>query len=181
MRFVIILFSFLLFPLAVLSQTFEEVKERAENGSHADQSYLASMYEEGAQGAPKDLEKAAEWYLRAAEDKSAEHLSWVGRIYDQGIGVPQDHREAYRWYYEAAMKGYAVAAYSLGYLVARTKQDKVETFKWFMVSLELSDPTMTEKLKPMLEKLKSRMAKPEISAAVALADKWLKEMASFRE
>jgi formylglycine-generating enzyme required for sulfatase activity len=174
MKFVGALLFLLLLPISAFSQSFEEVKKKAENGDRFSQSFLASMYEEGRAGAPQDHEKAAEWYLRAAEDGNPEHLSWVGRIYDKGIGVPKDFREAYRWYLEAAIKGYSPAAYSLGYLIGKTKQDKVETLKWIMVSQGLNnDPAFGKNLGQTVTKIKSRMAKAEVSAATAEAKKWL--------
>src|SRR5207249_7973463 len=45
-------------------------------------------------------------------DISAQYT--LGTIYDQGLGVPRDYREAFRWYTMAANGGHYFAQYNLG-------------------------------------------------------------------
>lgn len=72
-----------------------------------------------------------------AGDPKAEAL--VGRSYDLGIGVPQDHAEAVRWWRMAADQGIAYAQASLGAaydLGQGVPKDYEKAFAWFRKSAE---------------------------------------------
>ena len=157
---------------------FATMQKNAESGSAFDQALLASSYENGSRGAPVDKEKAAEYYFRAQHSSPENPLFmyWVGRVYDKGIGLPFDPREAARWYIEAAMRGYGGGAYAMGFLIGKTKQDKVEAMKWFLIAEILATKVELEKISTQNEKLKGRLSKPELSAAKAMAKDWIKEV-----
>ena len=58
----------------------------------------------------------------------------LGRMYDEGRGVPQDYQEAAKWYRQAAAQGYAVAQYNLGVMYGKGQgvpQDYQEAMKWY--------------------------------------------------
>jgi TPR repeat protein len=58
----------------------------------------------------------------------------LGVMYDNGQGVPQDYKEAVKWYTKAAEQGYASAQYNLGVMNAEGRgvpQDYKEAVKWF--------------------------------------------------
>ena len=59
--------------------------------------------------------------MRPADQGFASAQSNLGYCYEQGKGVPQDLKEAVRWYRLAADQGYAVAKYNLGYCYAQGK------------------------------------------------------------
>src|ERR1035438_8363130 len=72
-----------------------------------------------------------------AGDAKAEAL--VGRSYDLGIGVPQDHAEAARWWRMAADQGIAYAQASLGaaYNVGQgVPKDYAQAIVWFRKAAE---------------------------------------------
>ena len=73
--------------------------------------------------------------LRAlAEKGDAKAQNNLGRMYDEGLGVPKDEDEAVKWYREAADQGHADAQNSLG-VMYRTglgvPKDEVEGVKWY--------------------------------------------------
>ncbi len=104
--------------------------------------------------AKQGYKKALKWYKRWAErgnekavkgDASAQFLlAWM---YDNGLGVPQDDAEAFRWYRMAAEQRYRLAAEQgnawaqirLGTMYYNGKGvpwDYVEALKWFRLAAE---------------------------------------------
>jgi S1-C subfamily serine protease len=58
----------------------------------------------------------------------------LGLIYDRGDGVPQDYKEAVKWYRLAAAQGYADAQFNLGVMYAKGEgvaENYVQAYKWF--------------------------------------------------
>lgn len=69
-----------------------------------------------------------------AEEGNAEAQYKLGRMYEEGLGLPQDSKEAFKWYLKAAEKGSAKAQYKLGTMYTLGKgvtRDIVEAAKWF--------------------------------------------------
>jgi len=58
-------------------------------------------------------------WLPLAEKGDVEAQSYVGEIYEKGLGVPPDPAKAAEWYRRAADKGYARASINLGSLYER--------------------------------------------------------------
>jgi TPR repeat protein/S1-C subfamily serine protease len=63
----------------------------------------------------------------------------LGIMYVNGKGVPQDYKEAVKWYTKAAEQGYASAQYNLGAMYAEGQvvpQDYKEAVKWYTKAAE---------------------------------------------
>lgn len=61
----------------------------------------------------------------------------LGEIYDNGVGVPQDYKEAAKWYRIAAEKGHAKAQYRLAEMHHLGKGVlKGGSYKWFRMAAE---------------------------------------------
>lgn len=76
----------------------------------------------------------------------------VGTIYGRGYGVPQDYREAAKWFRQAADQGYAPAQYNLGQLYRTGKgvtQDDTEAAKWIGLAAEQGNTTAQSRLGAM--------------------------------
>jgi hypothetical protein len=56
------------------------------------------LYFQGEGGYPKDPVKAAEWFRPAAEKGSVSAAEMLGRMYQDGIGVSKDDRQAFYWW-----------------------------------------------------------------------------------
>lgn len=52
----------------------------------------------GERAIPKNITLAAQWYRKAAEQQNEMAQSALGRLYEDGLGVPQDYAESYFWY-----------------------------------------------------------------------------------
>ena len=116
-----------------------------EQGHAGAQCYLGLCYESG-EGVTKDMQKAvewytkaAEWYMKAAEQGDAEAQYGLGWCYYYGKGVPQNHTEAVKWYTKAAKQGHASAQYCLGICYYNGKgvpQNHTEAVKWYTKAAE---------------------------------------------
>ena len=128
----------------------------AEQGYAPAQSNLGNMYERGS-GIPEDKAEAVKWYTLAAEQGDATEVEiqssgvpdppwFVGRaqfrlglMYDDGDGVPQDHREAVKWYSLAAEQGWGEAGFTLGRMYDDgdgVPEDDREAVKWHTIGAE---------------------------------------------
>lgn len=74
------------------------LKGRADEGEALAQFELASLYESGRDGVPKNLPKAAVLYRKAAEQGRADAQYNLGMMYEGGHGVTKDPAEAARWF-----------------------------------------------------------------------------------
>ncbi|MBR0408129.1 MAG: sel1 repeat family protein [Clostridia bacterium] len=86
--------------------------------------YAGVLYEKGftndAGEFVQDLEKAAQCYLIAADHGDVTGCAYIGRCYQEGIGVEQNYELAAQYYLAATggrvVPGVAEASYGLGYL-----------------------------------------------------------------
>ncbi|MEN7549190.1 tetratricopeptide repeat protein [Rapidithrix thailandica] len=74
---------------------------KAEKGNAADEYSLGVKYEKG-QGVPKDLQKAFDFYKKAADKNNPKAQVALGRMYTQGIHVRQNVRQGVLYYLKAA-------------------------------------------------------------------------------
>ena len=71
----------------------------------AEQGYADAQFRLGMRyysGRGEDYTEAVKWFRKAAEQGYADAQYLLGMQYEQGIGVPEDPREAARWYAKAA-------------------------------------------------------------------------------
>ena len=84
----------------------------AGQGDARAQYYLAYMLDAGL-GAGQDINGAAGWYKKSAEQDFLPAVVYMGYIYSQGRGVAKDEKESFKWYTRAAQMGDAVAQNNL--------------------------------------------------------------------
>ena len=85
-------------------EKFSDLKRKAEAGDAKSQFGLARLYYNG-DGVTKDDAKAAEWYMKAAEQENDFAQYKLGAMYDKGEGVPKDSAKAAEWWKKAAAQG----------------------------------------------------------------------------
>ena len=76
---------------------------------------------------------------KAAEQGNAFAQCKLGFMYGIGRGVPQDYKEAARWFREAAEQGNAFAQYNLGVMYDKgqgVSQDYKEAARWYHKAVE---------------------------------------------
>jgi TPR repeat protein len=77
--------------------------------------------------------------LAEAGDKTAQ--TYVGEIYDKGLGTPPDYTQAAYWYRKAAEQGDPRAQLNYGFLFEKglgVKQDPAEALRWYRKSSGMS-------------------------------------------
>src|SRR5262245_5740491 len=81
-----------------------------------------------------DYKTALKVWMEAAQQGDPKAQTYVGEIYEKGLGVAPDYGAAAQWYRRAAEKGYAPAAYSLGVLYEQglgVPKDPKEAAQWY--------------------------------------------------
>ena len=120
-----------------------------------------ALYERGncyyiGSGGPKNIEKAVEYYMRAAKRGHDTAQYVIARCYLNGEGVAKDSLEAVDWYRKAAEQGYDSAQYMMGDLYRlrevgaglfekekeenREKTDTANMYYWYRKAAEQGLP-----------------------------------------
>ena len=100
---------------------------------------------------------------RLAEDGDADAQNNLGYMYRDGNGVPQDYKEAVKWYTKAAEQGVAIAQKNLGlryYFGEGVPKDLVPAYAWFNIAQANGDED-AKKLRDELELTPEQVAKAQ--------------------
>jgi uncharacterized protein len=73
------------------------LRRAADNGDASAQTGLGQIYFSGLLGAQQDCAQAVAWYRKAAEQGYGLAQQFLGKMYENGWGVPQDYGRAYMW------------------------------------------------------------------------------------
>ena len=114
----------------------EESRSVGHDGYVEDKTFLSSLHSLKNKRTEFDRIKR----LAKGGDKSAQDN--LGVMYSIGDGVPQDYKEAAKWFTKAAEQGYANAQHSLGVMYSigdGVPQDYKEAVKWFTKAAEQGD------------------------------------------
>ncbi len=87
----------------------------------------------------KDYVEAMHWDRQAADQGNATAQTYVGYLYEKGLGVPQDYADALRWYRKAADQGHAPAQKNIGNLYEQgsgVTRDYAEAMRWFRLAAD---------------------------------------------
>ena len=97
-------------------------------------------------GCAEEPEIAEESELERTKRWSSEGDAWsqfnLGVMYSDGEGVPQDYKEAIKWYKMAAEQGNTDAQYNLGFMCYNGEgvpQDYKEAIKWYRMAADQGD------------------------------------------
>ncbi|MBL8773197.1 MAG: sel1 repeat family protein [Phenylobacterium sp.] len=120
----------------------------AERGDAQAQMHLASLYETGGPGVPKDKAAARSWMRRAADggDRLAMHNLALQLM--AGDGGPRDPEGAAAWFLRAAERGVVDSQYNLGLLYEAGRgvdRNLREAYRWFSIAANAGDLAAREK------------------------------------
>jgi TPR repeat protein len=90
-----------------------------------------------------DYARAVEIWRPLAEAGDPRAETYLGIMYDNGYGVPQDRAEAFRWFERAAQRGFANAQYHLGFMYHHgrgVQRSQVEALKLYQLAAAQGDP-----------------------------------------
>ena len=114
-----------------------------------------------------------EWKPLAEQgDAKAQHN--LGGMYENGIGVPQDFKEAVRFYWLSAEQGYANSQSMLGFLYENGKgvpQDFIYAHMWWNIAASNG----IESARKMLKRIEKKITPSDISEAQRLARECVKK------
>jgi hypothetical protein len=81
-------------------------------------------------------------WLAQAKSGNPKAQTYVGEIYEKGLGVPANYQKAAEWYQKAADQNYSSAQMNLGFLYEKglgVKQDTRISNKWYNLAAGLSE------------------------------------------
>lgn len=139
----------------------EEVKSlitRAKTGDCEAQCLLAGHYLEGVEGLERSPAEALKWFTQAAAKDDVQAQYFLGKMYLDGLGVPQDDVEAYRWFSVAANNRYIYT------------RDEYGTYTAMALNLEKNQ--YIELAEERLAALRATMDDEQITAARRDIDQW---------
>jgi len=118
-----------------------------------------------------DYDTAMTEWRPLAEQGDAEAQWFLGSMYYQGKGVPQDDQEAVRWYRQAAEQGDADAQNTLGYMYEHGRgvpRNYVRAYMW----ASLAAAQGIEDSAKGLEILEKKMIPAQLAEAQRRAREW---------
>lgn len=84
----------------------------------------------------RDINKAAAWYRRAAENGNAAAQNMLGVLLSSGYGVTKNDKEAIFWTKKAIRAGDETAAFNLA-MIYRDQENYKRAFHWVKRSIEM--------------------------------------------
>jgi hypothetical protein len=89
-----------------------------------------------------DYRTALNVWLGRAKEGDPEAQTYLGEIYEKGLGLAPDYDAAFTWYSKAAEQGFSRAQVNLGYLYEKglgVKQDPVKALNYYRLSSGISE------------------------------------------
>lgn len=89
-----------------------------------------------------DYRTALNTWLPLAKQGDPEAQTYVGEIYEKGLGLPPDYKVAYKWYSKAAAQGFSRAQINVGYLYEKglgVEPDPIAALNWYRKASGITD------------------------------------------
>lgn len=118
--------------------------------------------------------KAAKIFIPLAQQGNAAAQFNLGVMYSYGQGVPQDYKEAVKWYRMAAAQGAVDAQETLGLMYmdgTGVPQDYVLSHMWLAIAAANADDEEQQVLMDFLKLVAKQMTASQLAEAQALARK----------
>ncbi len=112
--------------------------------------------------------------LAIAGDPRAQ--SYLGYMYSNGRGVPQNYTVAAYWYFRAANQGETTAQYMLGLLYDKgsgVQQDYIKAHMWLDLAAAHAPPKTREYCARLRDAIATKMTRGQIGVARQLALQWV--------
>ncbi|KDN25095.1 sel1 repeat family protein [Moraxella bovoculi 237] len=145
---------------------------QASQGNHHAQFFLAKRLQKG-EGVQKDANRAAYWYMRAAEQNIAPAQLNLGIMYLRGEGVKADMATGRKWLESAAHLGDNRASYALA-MIDERQQQLVDAYKWYDLSSRdgMLDDNIRGKAQAKIGQLALNLSSSDIEKAKNSANHW---------
>ncbi len=126
--------------------SLEDIKNKAEKGDAYCQGILSGLYRRGERGLAKDYKETLKWATHSALQNNPVGIYNMAALYDLGLGVRKNKKEAQELYAQAfpgilklAHGGDARAQYDFAYMHLKgkgTKADESSAFEWMQKSAQ---------------------------------------------
>lgn len=119
-----------------------------------------------------DFKTALNVWRPLAEQGDPAAQTYVGAIYEKGLGVAPDYEQAVFWYQQAAKQGYSRAQYSLGYLYEMgfgVDKNPKEAVRWYRQAAGIAAEDLSATVVLLSEKEKAQLQQAAASERAALA------------
>ncbi len=103
----------------------------------------------------KDYGEAMRWNRQAADEGNAVGQTYVGYLYENGLGAPQNYAKALIWYRKAADQGRAAAQKNMGNLYEQgwgVTRDYAEALRWYRKAADQGHPAAQTSVGYLYEK-----------------------------
>ena len=123
----------------------------------------------------QSFSRAASIFLPLARKGDARAQTYLGFMYANGRGVPQDFAVAARWYQGAAQHGAPTAQYLLGLMYDKGQgvpQDDVTAYVWMNLAAAHAEPKRREFWTRMREAIAGKLTLDELAQAQRRAVDW---------
>lgn len=142
---------------------YREFLPIGEGGDKKAQLLLGLMYDNGL-GVERDVQQAAYWYRRAAEQGLPRAQFNLGLMYESGEGVSADRQASLTWVRRSAEQGYAEAQDKLARFYEAggpIERDLVQSHLWFsLVAAQGVDSSAAER-----DRIASQLSTEELEAS----------------
>ena len=127
-----------------------------------------------------DFQTAEKEFHKLAEQGDAFAQFFLGFMYLEGQGVPQDYAQAMEWYRKAAAQGNTLAQVSLGFMYDKGQgvpQNHVLAYQWMNLAAASGDKGAIKNRDLMVVK----MTASQLEEAQRLAREWSAERAKEKQ
>lgn len=146
----------------------------AEQGDVNAEFNYGLMLFEGKGGIGQDYEQALMWFKKAMAQHHQGAQTYVGAMYANGLGTPQDYSLALRWLIPVAEEGYVFAQGTIADIYTKEGNvNNVRAYMWY----EIAFRNGLEEVKNLRDNIGKGMKNKEIAEAIEKADTWIKENA----
>lgn len=124
---------------SISNAEFESLQKKADSGDPDAICDLGRAYYIGLYDVSKDLNRAFECFMDAANRGHAAAQCNVAWCYEVGDGVENDLKAAYEWYLKSATGNCSMAQYSLGWMYANgihVPKNQSKAINWFIKAAE---------------------------------------------
>jgi uncharacterized caspase-like protein len=130
-----------------------------------------------------DYATALKVWLPQAQEGDQTAQTYVGEIYEKGLGVQPDYAVAAAWYRKAAEQGHTRAQINLGHLYEKglgVERDVVQAMRWYRQASGLSDAIALD-ASSIKWQASEASVEQEMQALREEADRWKRQSASLQQ
>jgi uncharacterized protein len=123
----------------------------------------------------QDYQTAARLLLPLAQHGNPQAQTYVGFMFQNGRGLPQNYVAAADWYRRASEQGIPVAQFNLGLMYDKghgVPQDYVLAYKWLNVATARATPAEREYWVRIRDAIATKLSLIQRTAAQDLASEW---------